>query len=92
MSDFSKSSAGKDLAKLGKGFSQASDAAAQDTKKPYADGALSYHKGGEIPADGTYKLKAGEHVLTAAEAAKARKHALMVSGMKSLAKAASKTK
>jgi hypothetical protein len=44
------------------------------------------HKGGTIPTDGAYQLKAGEHVLTAPEAAKARTHALMASGMKSLAK------
>ena len=85
---------GPSYAKVGAGLSKAGKSVddAQGEKKPYADDALSYHKGGEIPTDGTYKLKAGEHVLTAAEAAKARKHALMVSGMKSLAKAASKTK
>ena len=44
------------------------------------------HKGGPVPADGTYDLKKGEHVLTEAEAKKARKHALMAAGMKSLAK------
>ena len=44
------------------------------------------HNGGPVPADGDYNLKAGEHVLTAPEAAKARSHALMASGMKSLAK------
>jgi hypothetical protein len=48
------------------------------------------HKGGPIKADGVYTLKAGEHVLTAPEAAKARTHALMASGMKSLAKPAPK--
>lgn len=46
----------------------------------------SMHKGGTITADGDYNLRAGEHVLTAPEAAKARKHALLASGMKSLAK------
>ncbi len=46
------------------------------------------HNGGTVPADGDYNLKAGEHVLTAPEAAKARSHALMASGMKSLAKPA----
>lgn len=46
----------------------------------------SMHKGGPVKADGAYNLKAGEHVLTASEAANARKHALMASGMKSLAK------
>jgi hypothetical protein len=44
------------------------------------------HKGGTVKADGVYGLKAGEHVLTASEAAVARKHALMFSGLKSLAK------
>jgi hypothetical protein len=46
------------------------------------------HKGGPVPADGAYQLKAGEHVLTAPEAAKARTHAMLASGMKSLAKPA----
>jgi hypothetical protein len=46
----------------------------------------SLHNGGPVLADGGYQLKAGEHVLTASEAGKARKHALMASGMKSLAK------
>jgi hypothetical protein len=49
------------------------------------------HNGGPVPADGGYQLKKGEHVLTAAEALKARKHALMASGMSSLAKGAMKT-
>lgn len=88
MSNFSDSSIGQELSKIGKGMSKAGASADQDSKKPYSDQSTSYHKGGEIPADGNYKLKAGEHVLTAAEAAKARKHALMVSGMKSLALAA----
>ena len=44
------------------------------------------HNGGPVLADGAYQLKMGEHVLTAAEAKKARTHALMASGMKSLAK------
>jgi Ethanolamine utilization protein EutJ (predicted chaperonin) len=42
------------------------------------------HKGGPVKKDGIYDLKKGEHVLTADEATKARKHALMASGMKSL--------
>jgi hypothetical protein len=46
------------------------------------------HKGGPVKKSGTYQLQAGEHVLTAPEAKTARKHALMMSGMKSLAKAA----
>ena len=60
------------------------------TKKTMVDKARSalpkMHKGGTVTADGGYDLKAGEHVLTAPEAAKARQHALMASGMKSLAK------
>ena len=35
--------------------------------------------------DGVYRLKKGEHVLTAPEAARAKKHALMHAGMRSLA-------
>ena len=46
------------------------------------------HNGGPVKADGAYDLQAGEHVLTASEAGKARQHALMTSGMKSLAKSA----
>jgi hypothetical protein len=42
------------------------------------------HRGGPVKKDGIYDLKRGEHVLTAEEATKARKHALMASGMKSL--------
>jgi len=44
------------------------------------------HGGGPVTHDGIYKLKMGEHVLTEKEAANARKHALMASGMKSLMK------
>ncbi len=54
------------------------------------DSAPKMHKGGPIKADGIYRLKAGEHVLTADEATKARKHALMITGMHSLAKAGAK--
>lgn len=43
------------------------------------------HSGGTVKKDGAYSLKAGEHVLTAPEADKARNHALIASGMKSLA-------
>ena len=46
------------------------------------------HNGGPVATDGAYNLKAGEHVLTAPEAAMARKHAMMAVGMKSLAKPA----
>jgi DsbC/DsbD-like thiol-disulfide interchange protein len=59
-------------------------------KKTMVDKAMSalpkMHNGGPVKVDGSYQLKAGEHVLTEAEAKKARKHALMASGMKSLAK------
>ena len=48
------------------------------------EGAPKMHKGGPITADGVYALKAGEHVLAPGEADKARKHAIMASGMKSL--------
>lgn len=58
-------------------------------KKTMVDKARSalpkMHKGGTVKVAGDYNLKAGEHVLTASEAAKARNHALMASGMKSLA-------
>jgi hypothetical protein len=43
------------------------------------------HKGGPVLADGGYHLKMGEHVLAPGEADKARKHAMLASGMKSLA-------
>jgi len=52
----------------------------------------SFHKGGTVKKDGTYRLQAGEHVLTAPEADKARNHAIMASGIKSLAKAGAKAK
>jgi hypothetical protein len=59
-------------------------------KKTMVDKAQSalpaLHGGGPVPADGAYNLKAGEHVLTATEAAKARKHAIMAAGIKSLTK------
>lgn len=59
-------------------------------KKTMVDKARSVlpkmHNGGTIKVDGGYDLKAGEHVLTAAEAKKARKHALIAAGMKSLAR------
>ena len=44
------------------------------------------HRGGEVKADGAYQLKKGEHVLTPKEAKVAHKHALMMSGLKSMAK------
>ena len=74
--------------KIGAGLSKAGKSVddAQSGKKPYSDESTSYHTGGTIPEDGTYQLEAGEHVLTATEAEKAKKHALMASGIKSLAK------
>jgi len=63
--------------------------AKQDNVKRYTS-APAMHTGGPVPADGVYRLQAGEHVLTAAEAANARKHAMMAAGMKSLAKPAKK--
>ena len=45
----------------------------------------SMHEGGPVMTDGVYRLKKGEHVLTAPEAARAKKHALMHAGMRSLA-------
>ena len=56
----------------------------------YAKQYPKMHNGGPVPADGVYQMKKGEHVLTEAEAKKARKYALMGAGMKSLAKAAPK--
>lgn len=44
------------------------------------------HNGGPVMKDGIYDLKAGEHVLTQPEATKARKHAMMAAGMKSMMK------
>jgi hypothetical protein len=63
-----------------------------DNVNQYIQSLPKMHKGGEIPEDGAYQMKAGEHVLTAAEAQKARKHALMAAGMKSLAKTSPKKK
>ena len=54
--------------------------------KQYTDNTPKMHNGGPVVADGTYQLKAGEHILTADEAKRARKHALMFAGMKSLTK------
>ena len=52
----------------------------------YAAALPKMHKGGPVMKSGGYDLQMGEHVLTAAEAQMARKHALMASGIKSLAK------
>jgi hypothetical protein len=60
-------------------------AANRDILSPGDTALPKLHNGGPVLTDGAYQLKAGEHVLTAAEAKKARKHALMAVGMKSLA-------
>jgi hypothetical protein len=65
-------------------------AAKSDNVNEYMAALPKMHKGGPVMADGAYILKAGEHVLTASEAGKARQHALAASGMKSLAKPAPK--
>lgn len=103
-SDASKAKkAGNSISKAGQALSdaanktgdKASDAATtshqSEVSRP-AEIPTSFHKGGTVKADGTYRLKAGEHVLTAPEAEKARKHAIMASGIKSLAKAGAKAK
>jgi len=59
--------------------------ARKDNVAAYKAAYPKMHKGGLVKADGIYDLQAGEHVLTGAEAKQARKHALMASGMKSLA-------
>jgi hypothetical protein len=58
--------------------------AKSDNVNEYLNSLPKMHKGGPVLADGAYQLKAGEHVLAKGEAAKATKHALMASGMKSL--------
>lgn len=60
--------------------------------KEYEAALPKMHKGGPVMSDGAYVLKAGEHVLAPGEADIARKHALMASGMKSLAKPGAKAK
>lgn len=59
--------------------------AAASTARANAVQPPKMHKGGPVEADGVYELKAGEHVLTQPEAEKARKHAMLAVGMKSLA-------
>lgn len=66
-------------------------AAKRANVEQYEANAPKMHNGGPVVADGAYRLKAGEHVLTAAEADKARQHALMAAGMKSLTKSGKKT-
>ena len=50
------------------------------------------HKGGTVDADGPYLMKKGEHVLTAREAGKAKKAALLLKGLKSLQNSGTKQK
>jgi hypothetical protein len=57
-----------------------------------AAGLPKMHSGGPVLSDGAYQLKAGEHVLTEPEAKLARKHAILASGLKSLAKSGKKVK
>lgn len=57
-----------------------------DNVQNYMSSLPKMHSGGPVATDGAYQLKAGEHVLTAPEAAQARKHAMMAAGMKSPAK------
>ncbi len=90
------SKGGAALAAAGKEASDKASAAAttshqREVSRP-AEITPSFHKGGTVKKDGTYRLKAGEHVLTAPEAEKAKKHAIMASGIKSLAKAGAKAK
>lgn len=54
-------------------------------KQKMVSGLPKLHKGGPVPSDGAYQLKAGEHVLTAPEAGRARQHALIRAGMRSMA-------
>lgn len=64
--------------------------AKSDNVDAYVKSLPKMHKGGAVLEDGPVVLKAGEHVLTAAEVKKARKHALMAAGMKSLIEPAQK--
>jgi hypothetical protein len=79
----------------GKASDKASEAATtshqSEVSRP-AEITPSFHKGGTVKKDGTYRLQAGEHVLTEPEAEKAKKHAIMASGIKSLANAGAKAK
>lgn len=59
--------------------------AQEEAKKMGMSSVPILHKGGPVLKDGVYRLKAGEHVLASGEADKARKHALLASGIKSLA-------
>jgi hypothetical protein len=61
-----------------------------DNVDSYVKSLPKLHDGGPVKKDGAYQLKAGEHVLTPVEAKIARRHAIAMSGLKSLAKYSSK--
>ena len=61
-----------------------------DNVNSYVKSLPKLHDGGPVKKDGAYQLKAGEHVLTPIEAKIARRHAIAMSGLKSLAKYSSK--
>lgn len=84
--------AGSALSRAGTQIQANSKAAAQTPSVIPMQPIESRHKGGPIIKDGVYKLKAGEHVLTEDEAHQARKHAIMASGIKSLASPGPKAK
>ncbi len=58
--------------------------AKQDNINAYMNGTPKMHTGGEVPEDGVYRMKAGEHVLTA------KQKQNMMNGMKALMKPAKK--
>lgn len=62
------------------------DAAASRAHATASTAIPKMHSGGPVATDGVYQLKAGEHVLTEPEAKIAKKHAMMMTGLKSLAK------
>jgi hypothetical protein len=84
--------AGSTLAKAGASISANAKAAGQGASVIPMQPIESRHKGGPIMKDGVYRLKAGEHVLTEDETHQARKHAIMASGIKSLAEPGPKAK
>lgn len=57
-----------------------------EAKKALAVTPPKMHRGGAVKQDGVYQLKKGEHVLTEEEAMHAHKHALMASGLGSMAR------
>ena len=85
-------SAKSSVAAGGAALQKAASSAQSSMEPRHFDMIPTMHKGGPVMKDGTYRLKMGEHVLTAKETAKAKQHALMSSGIKSLAKSAPKGK